>query len=131
MISKKNRERLRAMRQKYGLGEYKNKAAPHARRHKRTVSVMARKKYSRRHAGGFGGMGGMNKWIKIAAFSVGGAIVAPMIGLDGKLGGAAGGFFAGGPIGGVLGYVAGAPIANAASGMLGMKGSNTGGVMYY
>lgn len=59
--------------------------------------------------------GGMNKWIKIGAFAVGAAVIAPMIlgnRVPQNLAGAAGGFVAGGPVGAVAGYLVAPMIAN-------------------
>lgn len=64
----------------------------------------------------------MGKWLKIGAFALGAAIVAPQLGFDSRLGAAAGGFAAGGPIGAVAGYV-GAPTL---LGLLGQGGGASG-----
>ena len=74
----------------------------------------------------------MNKWLKVIAFAGAGALLAPRLGMgvSPQIAGAAGGFFAGGPIGGVVGYLAGAPIANAAGGALAQSSSGGGMILY-
>ena len=91
---------------------------------------MARRRYGRRRRGG--GSFGMGKLfsMKNILFTVAGAAVAPkLIGVSPQIGGAVGGFLGGGPIGAVLGYVAGAPIANATSGFMG--GSKSASAITY
>lgn len=82
---------------------------------------MARRRgYRRKSGGGFGLGGGMNKWLKVGLFSLAGLYLAPKLGINGQLGAGAAGFFAGGPIGGVAGYL-GAPM------LAGVVGGATGG----
>ena len=67
---------------------------------------MARRYGRRRSRGGFG-MGRLLS-MKNILFTLGGAYVgAKILGVDPKLGAAAGGLFAAGPVGAVAGYVAG------------------------
>lgn len=91
---------------------------------------MARSKYGRRKGGG--GAFSMNRIIRTVGFAAAGAFVAPMVGQSPAIGGAVGGALgspgglAGKAIGAGIGLVAGAPVANAARGLLGMGTGNGG-----
>lgn len=65
--------------------------------------------------------------MKNILFTVAGAALLPrFVGIDPKLGGAAGGFLGAGPIGAVAGYFLGAPVANATSGLMGGSSAAAG-----
>jgi hypothetical protein len=120
------KERLRAMRQKYGLGEYKT--GGRARRTKTRGGSMARRKSGKRKGGSKGGFGGILSMKNIAG-TLGGYYIAPMVGLDPKIGAAAGSYFIGkkGVMGAAVGYV-GAPIV---MGMLGGVKTGGSGTIFY
>jgi len=73
--------------------------------------------------------GGLNKWVKIAAFAVGGAALGATVlpSVDSRLTSAAAGFFAGGPLGAGVGYLAGPMLAQK---VLGGGNGNTQGDAY-
>lgn len=138
VCSTANRARLKAMRKKYGLGEFSKRhkrvfGVRVKRRHyvkaKRMVSYVARRyRGFRKRRSSRSGLGiGRLLSMKNILFTVAGAALLPrFIGIDSKLGGAAGGFLGAGPIGAVAGYLLGAPVANAASGVLGGNSSSQG-----
>lgn len=88
----------------------------------RRVSTMARR--SRRGRRSSRGFGGMNKWLKVAAYSGGAAILGAQFlpNVSDQIKGAAGGFLAGGIPGAVVGYLAAPTIK-------GLVGNVTGGSM--
>jgi len=91
-----------------GMGSVKTSS----RKTRRSGNMGRRKKSYSRNGGG-----GLGKWAKIGMFALGGAILAPrFLNIDGKLGAAAGGFFAGGPIGAAVGYFAAPLVLGSGSG---------------
>ena len=110
-------ERLRKMRQKYGLGEYKGKKNPRKNRPRRS-GKMAKKGSRKNGSAGFGGI----LSTKNILGTVAGAYIAPKMGISPQLGAAAGSFLYGkkGVAGAAVGYFA-APY------VLGMLGGATGG----
>ena len=76
--------------------------------------------------GGFGGFS-LNRILtpKNALMTIGGAILAPKIGMDAKIGAAAGGYAGAGIGGAIVGLLVGVPAANAVSGMTGMGGAQS------
>jgi len=86
---------------------------------------MARRKHSRKSSGF--GMGRLLT-TKNILYTVGGAFVASkFLNMDPKLGAAAGGLLGAGPIGAMVGFVAGPSINNVVGGVL---GGSSGGAMY-
>lgn len=92
-----------------------------SKRSSRKGGTMAKRKYSRRRrGGGFGGFStGRLLTVKNAAFTVGGATLAPRFGMDAKIGGAVGGYLGAGLMGAVVGYFIAEPASNALSGVMG------------
>jgi hypothetical protein len=101
----------------YGGGKKKSRRS--------TGGTMAKKS---KKSGGFGGMG-MNRVLtpKNSLFTIGGALVAPRLGMNAQIGAAAGGFAGAGLMGAAAGYFLGAPIANALGGITGQAGNASSG----
>lgn len=72
----------------------------------------------------------MNKWLKVGLFALGGAMIAPSLGFDSRLGAGVAGFFAGGPIGGVAGYVAAPTLQGIVGGVTGSGAQVQGTIPY-
>jgi len=91
----------------------------------RSVSMVRRRRSSRRRSSSFG-IPSTNKLLKIAVFSIGASIIGAQFlpGVDPKIRAAAGGFFAGGPIGAAIGYIAEPTL----SGLIGGAGIGQTGV---
>ena len=133
-ISSAVRERLRKMREKFGLGEYKNKSSP--KRIKKTRSLTGvkrmakrRRSFGRRSSGLGAGLGGIS--IKGILVGAGGAEIADNMGVTGII--PYGNYVAGAGAGklaktGVLSGLIGAVARDMLKGnLLGSKGSNFGG----
>lgn len=93
---------------------------------------MARRRGKGRSSGGFGRMGGLLSTKNIAG-TLGGAYIAPMVGLSPSIGGAVGSYLIGkkGIMGAAVGYFVAPRVLTAVSGMTCGKTAGTSGTVFY
>lgn len=112
--------RLKAMRRKYGLGEFKNKSS-------RRVVRVARRRSGRKGGsrGGFGVKGLLSQNNIIGTLA--GAWLGPKFGVSSNIGAAAGSYLIGkkGLLGAGVGYFAGPIVVSKVAPMVGMSGSSS------
>lgn len=132
MTKKAVKARLRALRKKFGLGEFR-KAAKRRLPKKRSVSSMAHRRSRRSGGMRSGGIGKfrippIGKMAEIAGVAGVAAYASPSVmpTVNPKVVAAAAGFATGGVAGAVIGFLAGVPVANMISSQVGNMGSQSG-----